>query len=272
MPLHARHSKLSYCQRLNNILLGALFIFSWAKPSHANDYLKWQSPEYILQAFQEIALKNEYKQPEGKVLKWQAPIHYQFEYYSLSKNNQVETLFDIHFKQLSSITNHPVKRTSQNPNLTIHLTTDALYDQVINQQTPSMVSDLATQSHCMGSFQTNHRHEIIKATIVLPVDHVFSRGLLVACIVEESTQIMGLPNDSDWVYPSIANDVSKIELLSGLDYILLKILYHPSLQAGLTKTQSRPKIKRIIDELELSQEIKQAAKKVNQSGLYPLIN
>lgn len=71
----------------------------------------------------------------------------------------------------------------------------------------------------MGWFKTNGKNEIISAEIVLPLDHVFSRGLLISCIIEESTQVLGLPNDSDWVHPSIANDARKVELLIGLDYI-----------------------------------------------------
>jgi len=37
----------------------------------------WQDPVYIQKAFNEIALKNEYRATEGRILKWQAPIRYQ---------------------------------------------------------------------------------------------------------------------------------------------------------------------------------------------------
>ncbi len=73
-----------------------------------------------------------------------------------------------------------------------------------------------------------------------------SRGLLPSCIVEELTQSMGLTNDSDWVYPSIANDKSVLDLLTGLDYLLLKLLYHPDLKTGMSIAQSTPIVRRIL--------------------------
>ncbi len=42
------------------------------------------------------------------------------------------------------------------------------------------------------------------------------------------------PNDSDWVSLSMANDKSVLDLLTGLDYLLLKILYDNRLHAGMS--------------------------------------
>ncbi len=124
----------------------------------------------------------------------------------------------------------------------------------------------------MGSFALNAQNQIEQAVVIIPVDHVYSRGLLVACIVEETTQVMGLPNDSDWVNPSIANDASRIELLTGLDYLLLKILYDSNLKAGMPLSQSQPIIKKIISDLQKNHQIKNAQHEVNKTGLYPLLN
>ena len=184
----------------------------------------------------------------------------------------VEKLFNIHLLHLQEITNHSINETKQNANLIIHLTKDSDYDRVINNETRSDINNIASEIHCMGIFETNDKGEIIKADIVLPLDHVFSKGLLVACIVEETSQVMGLPNDSDWVHPSIANDRSKVELLTGLDYLLLKILYSNKLKAGLSLAQSHGVIKDIIKQQQNSGVIKQAPFTVNQKGLNPYIN
>jgi len=97
-------------------------------------------------------------------------------------------------------------------------------------------------------------------------------GLLVACIVEETTQIMGLPNDSDWVFPSIANDKSKIELLTGLDYILLKLLYSKELSPGMKANEIQPIAEKILNTWKKNRTIKRSPFIVNRSGLYPLVN
>lgn len=260
-----------------NTLLG-LALFFWQIPTFATEKqsenlnLTWQNPSYIQKAFNEIALKNEYKKTAKRILKWQKPIRYTFQYHESSKNPLVESLFETHLKHLAQITNLPINQTAQANNLTIHLTSDKNYRNVIEKFTRTAVKNIERDSHCMGSFRTNRNHEIVSAEIILPMDHVFSRGLLVACIVEESTQVMGLPNDSDWVHPSIANDASKVELLTGLDYILLKTLYDPSLQAGMNQNQSQPIIRQVIQKLQQDGVIQKAHIYVNQSGLNPYVN
>ena len=271
-----KSNNYSVIKSLNTVLGFSLFF--WLSPTYATEQhnqnlnLQWQNPNYIQKAFNEIALKNEYKKTSQRILKWQTPVRYRFNYHQISKNNLVEALFETHLKHLAQITNLPIHKTAQNQNLTIHLTSDKNYGNVIKKYTHTAVKDIERDSHCMGSFKTNRNNEITSAEIVLPVDHVFSRGLLVSCIVEESTQVMGLPNDSDWVHPSIANDASKVELLTGLDYIFLKILYDPKLKAGMNITQSQPIIRQVTQKMKEDGVIEKAHIEVNQSGLYPYVN
>ena len=236
----------------------------------------WQNPAYIQKAFNEIALKNEYKKTNMAVLKWKHPIRYQYIYHEMPKNPLVESVYEAHLEHLHQITGHPFHHLATNskikPNLTIHFTRDESYGRVIKEHTKSKVKNIERESNCMGSFSRNRKNEITSAVIIIPTDHVYSRGLLVACVVEETTQIMGLPNDSDWVNPSIANDASKIELLTGLDYLFLKILYDKRLSIGMPFKQNQEVIKTVVRELQRAGEIKAAARKVNQLGLYPLLN
>jgi hypothetical protein len=244
--------------------------------STQNTEQPWQDPVYIQKAFNEIALKNEYRATEGRILKWHTPIRYQFVYHNLKKNPLIEKLFHTHLQHLQTITGHPIQQHQPHhigqANLLIHLTPDAQYDQVIQATSPQTIKGIARSSHCMAGFQRNRQNAITKAQVVIPVDHVFSKGLLVACIVEETTQILGLPNDADWVNPSIANDATKIELLTGLDYLFLKILYDKSLKAGLPYPQNQQAIQRVIKKLKSNGEIKHASKTINQTGLYPELN
>lgn len=53
-----------------------------------------------------------------------------------------------------------------------------------------------------------------------------------ACLLEEMTQAMGMPNDSDIVKPSIFNQASTQRSLSDNDVIMLKTLYDKRLPAG----------------------------------------
>jgi len=238
-----------------------------------NQFSDWQTPQYILKAFQEIALKNEYKKSNKRIVKWQQPIRYRFDYQKLKRNQLVETLFKTHLKHLADITGLNIQPAiNSDANLIIYLTTDKTYADVIHRFTRSTVKNIAKHSNCMGNYKTNKQNEITQAEVVLPVDHDYSRGLLVACVVEETTQVLGLPNDASWVNPSIANDDSKIELLTGLDYIFLKLLYDSKIKAGMSQLQSQRILKKEITKLINSGVVQNAAKTVNSKGLYQLVN
>lgn len=233
----------------------------------------WQKPAYIEKAFIEIALKDEYKKTDLRIRKWLAPIKYRVNFIHLKPYAPVEHMIQAHMQQLKHITRHPIQEASnsQQANLNVYITKDRYYKDVIQKYTGSKLKNISVESNCMGTFKQNGRHEIIGATVVIPIDNTMSQGLLPACVVEELTQVMGLPNDSDWVYPSVANDVSKIELLSGLDYIFLKLLYSKEIKAGMTLQDTRKTIRHLIKNYQAGGIIKRANFKVRQEGLYPLL-
>ena len=59
-----------------------------------------------------------------------------------------------------------------------------------------------------------------------------------ACLLEEMTQAMGMPNDSDLVKPSIFNQESTRRELSESDMLLLQTLYDKRLPAGTPKADA----------------------------------
>ncbi len=241
----------------------------WILSSQAFAFNQWQDPNFIKKAFIEIALKNEYQKTAMKVVKWSKPIRYTFLYEGLPKNDLIERLTHSHLKHLSQITEHPIYQTDKDSaNLNIVFTKDKFFKQSIQKHGKIHDQHLAQTSNCIAFFQRNSKHQITQATVIIPVDHAMSRGLLPACIVEETTQIMGLPNDSDWVHPSIANDASRLDLLTGLDYIMLKILYDDRLKAGTDLQNTTYTVKEIIAELKQNNEIKNAFRSVKKGGLY----
>lgn len=235
-------------------------------------YEKWQSIDYIQKAFIEVALKNEFNSNHQQLVRWQRPIAYSIQFIKMPSNPLINSLITAQLEHLQKITSHPIRPAQNHANLNIIFTRGSYYAKAIKRFTNSPIKNLAQESNCMGSFQINRQSEITHATVIIPVDRVMGEGLLVACIVEETTQILGLPNDSDWVFPSIANDKSKIELLTGLDYILLKLLYSKSLSPGMTASQVRPHINKLLTKWKKDLTIKRAPFIVNRSGLYPLVN
>jgi len=219
--------------------------------------------------FFEIAYKNEYNQElkVDKLRRWEKPIHYRVDYFKFPAVLEIaENMIDNHFKDLSDITALSIAKSNENPNFRVILTKRTHYKEAIDKYTDSKIKNLDTESNCLLSFKYLY-YQIVGATVIIPVDHTMKYGLLPACIVEELTQAMGLPNDSDWVNPSVANDKSVLDLLTGLDYLMLKILYDRRLAVGMGVKQSGAIIDEILLDFEQQNLIKNAISKARKLRL-----
>ena len=58
------------------------------------------------------------------------------------------------------------------------------------------------------------------------------------CLLEEFTQSLGLPNDSDNLRPSVFSEKDKLQTLTLPDKILLSTLYHPRMMPGMKRKQA----------------------------------
>ncbi len=255
---------------------GALFhgtlILLWlalTSGMHAHAAEAWQSPDYLQQAFIEVALRSEYVPGKQSVRKWQQPVRVWLQH-DAAEAEQHTRLTSSHLRHLAQLTGLDIHQVSSPAaaNLTVVFTDlvhmpDAV-KQLSGQDKPRIPADAA----CLFGIQTDARKAIQRAWVVIPVDHAQEHGMLVGCIVEELTQAMGLPNDSDKVFPSIFNDKTPEVLLTGLDGLLLKMLYATDIQPGMREPQVRPVLARLIQQWQQDGTLAQAEQQVRQSELY----
>lgn len=78
---------------------------------------------------------------------------------------------------------------------------------------------------------------------------------------------MGLPNDSDQVFPSVFNDHSIDSFLSPLDYLLLRILYAPELKSGMDVKAVQKALPAVLARLRQEGEIDAAPMRVQAGSL-----
>ena len=104
----------------------------------------------------------------------------------------------------------------------------------------------AGKATCMARFFTRD-NEIRTAVILFPANH--PKEYLRACVVEELTQVLGLPNDSDAVKPSIFNDRSRYFELTGHDRRMLKMLYDPRITPGMGRKEALRLGRKILEEM-----------------------
>jgi hypothetical protein len=242
----------------------------------------WLAPAFIQQAFEEVALKSEYQSGEKSVRKWVSPVNISFEHTVGSDKDKAlhRQLVALHLAHLAQITGHSISLLNEigvadaklkEANVRLLFTRQRDWQQ---QVLSLMGPEAAAHLHgavCIAHMVTNAQSEIVNAFVIIPVDQAQMHGKLVACIVEELTQILGLPNDSEKVFPSIFNDKTPQTLLSGLDGVLLKLLYSKEISPGMSQSQVRPIITGLLKQWQTDGSLSQADKIIRQGKLYPLL-
>lgn len=232
---------------------------------------QWQTREYIEKSFITIALQREYETSQSqRLVRWQKPILLYFQS-ELGDTRLQAKLLSIHVQHLSQITGVPIYFTT-NPNeaniFAIFTSREQMEDKVRRYiGDPNKIRKALDEAICLGNFGVNASGEIQRGAIIIPVNYARQHARFLDCIVEEITQLMGLPNDSDEVYPSIFNDVSSDIFLSPLDYILLKMLYSPRFKAGMNEMQVRQVLPQVLDDLYYLGIIQGAAQQVQVGSL-----
>ncbi len=230
---------------------------------------RWQSDSYLTESFMAIAMEREYGEArQTRFARWQQPIRLLLVNESGDKPLQADVV-KVQAAHLARITGHPISMVTAKPNLTLIMTD---YSKMKSWANRTMGGDPSVgmalkEGLCLANFATNAKHEISRATIIIPVDYSRAKGRFLDCVVEEFTQVMGLPNDSDKVFPSIFNDNSIDSFLTGLDYVLLKLAYHPALKAGMSSDEVRAALPIAIKDLRAKGEIREANRRVQQQSL-----
>ncbi|MCS6122643.1 DUF2927 domain-containing protein [Shewanella baltica] len=232
----------------------------------------WKNLTYITQAFSEIALKNEYDVAKHRVRKWRIPVRV-FVEHQVGDRALHTQLVQMHLAHLAEITGHDIQLvdTLLDANLHLVFTRQSQWESEVNRLMGPSSAKNVHGSVCMAKFALNAKSEIERAWVIIPVDQAQMHGKLVACVVEEITQVLGLPNDSEKVFPSIFNDKTPQDLLTGLDFILLKLLYSPNIRAGMTAAEVKAPLQILLEQWQRDDTLINADKTVRQGQLYPLL-
>lgn len=242
----------------------------WSYPAISEERVRWQQPAEILRSFHEIALRTEYG-PDAKVLqKWTNPINVWLDH-RVGDAEKHTGLVRMHLEHLAAITGHAIHlvNSPDKANIKLIFSRNDRFIQDARHEMGATAATIVRSSTCICTLKSVQGN-IVRATIIIPVDRARAHRKLVACIVEEITQAMGLPNDSDSVYPSIFNDRSTDQLLSGLDYLLLRILYDQRMHAGMSPHEAMTLAQTIIGEMQAQGTITNAARLVRSGALYQL--
>lgn len=220
--------------------LAALALLS-APPASAAEL---PAPAAILDAFAKIAFGNEYvAEADPRLQKWTKPIRWRA-YEAVVLDAAERAFLARHITRLARLTGHDFAPAESWPeaNFVVYFVSEQHYEAAIERYLAPDRRHLLPRlagTACLG-VQRNHRltHEIEYAVAIVPVERARARGLMQSCIAEETTQLLGLPNDSDSIPGTLFNDKGGARDLTPLDEMLVRLLYHPRLRAGMRRGEA----------------------------------
>ena len=142
------------------------------------------------------------------------------------------------------------KKTGEPPNFMINFVPRRqMGNPYLAKANPKLLKRLAAEGGCYFLvWADGTTGKITNAIIVVNAERLLIR--INHCLLEEMTQALGLPNDSNKIAKSIFSDRSRRTELARTDQIILRTLYHPRMKAGLTREEAMAVAPEIIRELD----------------------
>ena len=229
-----------------------LILFAW--PSAADEDF---SNADLLRNFDVIAFGNEYTGRKYDIVrKWAKPVLMGIQ--GKDYPPHLETFIDDVAHDLSKVTGHrvelyysyakqrqkklPADFDRNNVNVILYYMDDKDIPAALAKYwkgDAEKVRWMVQNSTCFANYFTR-KGEIVAAVIAFPSRHPASYHR--ACAVEEITQILGLPNDSNAVRPSIFNDSSRYFELTEHDRWLLRALYQKDITPGMSRNETLTRV------------------------------
>lgn len=258
--------------RTATVILGLFSVFFTTSGFAYSSQQTWLEPDFVARAFIDVALRNEYSSGQKPLVKWQKPLRVWVKH-DVGDQDLHDQLTNAHLRHLSAITGLSIKRVSsrKEANIVWIYTNDAKWEKDIEREMGKSSLKHVRDAICKAGYRIGSSSAIDSASIVIPVDRARMHGKLIACVVEEITQTLGLPNDSDSAFPSIFNDNTPEDLLSPLDVVLLKLLYEPELKVGMTEREVTPIIKRLLKRYQQDGTLNKAVSVAKSGELFQLI-
>lgn len=231
----------------------------------------WQSNEYIVDSFNKITMK------DVSLKKWQTAIYYQIKHH-VDDIPLHEKLVAIQLQQLQDITGLIIQPANalHKANMTIVLTTEKQLKTDIQHYLKltdlSKIKALSRNQIGVTSLLTNQNGYIEHSIVVIPTDRARAYGRLLTSFSEMLARALGMQYHSTDVYPSIFNGRSVDVFLTGLDYIMLKLLYDQRVKPGKDVAKMKQLLASILKEKNYQHDIGEATLAVRKNGLNRLIN
>ena len=209
--------------------------------------LEWLSDDQILSNLETVVFGSEFiGEDSDNIRKWTGPMRVAV--YG-DADEEFAELVESHLVLLHSLTGIDIARVAEDdPTRNAHILFlsrnqfDSYANTYLARGKPGTNRNIA----CFGIFKSNKR-EILEFHAMIPRSAPLEE--VRACVVEELTQVLGLPNDSFDIRPSIFNDDDEYHSLTWQDELFLRVLYDSRIAPGMGRAEFGPLARTIIGEI-----------------------
>ena len=228
--------------------------------------------ETLSRNFRTVAFNNEFEIRAGffrlprtntTLRRWTKPVRIKVHFGDAvaisQQQDDLKTISD-YVSRLSHLTGHKIVLADRDPNILLLVLEESERKQAqatIREFTrfsdPDLLRWIADAPareicfvHLYGS--SNRKKGFDRAVIVVKAE--VPDLLRMSCYHEEIAQGLGLPNDGNEVKPSIFNDDEEYALLTYHDELLLRMLYDPRLEVGMSWSEAEPTVNQLTKELK----------------------
>jgi len=206
--------------------------------------------ENVVRLFETVVFGSELdpKLASTAIAKWQSPVRLAIR--GKPSDRHLEFL-GRHAATLSGLTDLSIElaKAGEAANVTVVFVPRAQMGKIqIGGVDQGLIERLAAPGGCYFVSWQKPVGTLIGAVIVANTDR--DMASINHCLLEELTQTLGFPNDTDLVRPSIFSDRDQLYDLSRADVMVVRALYDPRLKPGMPKAEALKIVPAIIRELD----------------------
>ena len=205
----------------------------------------------LLSHFEAVAFTDQYdpKRDVGRVRKWTGPIRIALHGAEAPRFGAVIRRYAVELAGLTQLSIDVLAAPDARANFDIRFVAwdDMEKEAQAFAPRPDWLGIIVEGAACLFIIRRNDRYEIVRALVLVSTREADDDKA--RCLLEEMTQALGLPNDSDRLQPSIFNSFDRLSALTPADRIMIRILYDPRLVPGQRREEAIAHARKIIGEL-----------------------
>jgi hypothetical protein len=185
--------------------------------------------------------------PAERVRKWTVPIRYKIAGTGVAEWRPVIQRHMATLTGLTGIAYQEIGPKDAGENLIIMLVPRAKMEEagaLVEKDSAKLRAVLSQTRGGCYFLSYSKEDRIVYAAVVANVEG--PKPMLEKCLLEEMTQMMGLPNDSNEVSPSVFNDSERQMTLSPGDVAMVRALYDPALKPGTPRAEALAFVRKLF--------------------------